>query len=103
MTKLPKFFLAISLAAFAVGAVVCFGNLSVHPSWAVAFPAGAIFFGLFLNAYMLQVEVARFDEEEAKKRQLAMIGRANRTTRQEGNLLSSRVGRGLALAHWHSH
>src|SRR5690348_2552629 len=63
MTKLPKFFLTISLACFAVGAVACFGNIEVHPSWMVSMPAGAIFFGLFLNAYVLQGEVAGFDEE----------------------------------------
>jgi hypothetical protein len=63
MMKLPKFFLTLSLAAFATGMIACFGNVHWHPSWFVALPAGAIFFGLFLIAYVLQNETARFDEE----------------------------------------
>ena len=103
MTKLPKLFLTISLSAFAAGAVVCFSNFNLHPSWAVLMPAGAIFFGLFLNAYMLQEEVEKFDEEEAKKRRLAMMGRATPTARQEGKRLSDKVARRLVNAHSHSH
>jgi hypothetical protein len=83
MTKLPKFFLTISLASFALGAVVCLGNLDVHPSWAVAVPAGAIFFGLFLNAYVLQGEVAKFDEEVAKNLQAAQIAAGMSNTKVE--------------------
>jgi len=71
MTKLPKFFLTISLACFAVGAVVCLANIGVHPSWMVSMPAGAIFFGLFLNAYILQGEVAKFDEETQMRIRMA--------------------------------
>src|SRR2546422_7663908 len=62
MTKLPKFFLTISVTAFAVG----FATISSHsiaPAWAVAMPIGAIFLGWFLIAFMLQNEVAQFDEE----------------------------------------
>jgi hypothetical protein len=72
MTKLPKFFLIVSLVSFALGAVVCVGDLDLHPSWAVAVPVGAIFFGLFLIAYMLQGEVAKFNEEAAKNAQQAI-------------------------------
>jgi hypothetical protein len=72
MTKLPKFFLIVSLVSFALGAVVCVGDLDLHPSWAVAVPVGAIFFGLFLIAYMLQGEVAKFNEEAAKNAQQAL-------------------------------
>ena len=80
MTKLPKFFLTISLTCFAVGAVVCFGNIEVHPSWMVSMPAGAIFFGLFLNAYVLQGEVASFDEETLMRIRIA----ANHTSKSGG-------------------
>ena len=73
MTKLPKFFLTISLASFALGAIVCLGDFNVHPSWAVALPTGAIFFGLFLIAYILQGEVAKYDEEVAKNLQAAQV------------------------------
>ena len=62
MTKLPKFFLTVSLAAFALGFATVSGN-NIAPAWAVAMPMGAIFLGWFLVAFMLQNEVARFDEE----------------------------------------
>ena len=68
MTKLPKFFLTVSLATFVVGTIVCFTDIDVYPSWMVALPLSAVFFGLFLNAYMQQGEMAIFDEEEARKR-----------------------------------
>jgi len=51
-----------------MGTIVCFTSVNVHSSWMVALPLGAVFFGLFLIAYLLQGEVARFDEEEARKR-----------------------------------
>ena len=63
MTKLPKFFLIVSLTTFAVGTIVCLTNVNVHPCWMVALPLGAVFFGLFLNAYLLQGEMTKFDEE----------------------------------------
>ena len=72
MTKLPKFFLTVSVTAFAV-AFATVGSDNVAPAWAVAMPVGAIFLGWFLIAFMLQNEVAQFDEEtrlrfEAMKR-----------------------------------
>ena len=77
MMKLPKFFLTLSLAAFATGMIACFGKVHWHPSWFVALPAGAIFFGLFLIAYVLQNETARFDEE-AEARLCASHSKARR-------------------------
>jgi len=62
MTKLPKFFLTVSVTAFAVGFATVSSN-NIAPEWAVAMPIGAIFLGLFLIAFMLQNEVAQFDEE----------------------------------------
>src|SRR5437870_5092066 len=62
MTKLPKFFLTVSITAFAV-AFATVGSDNVAPAWAVAVPIGAIFLGWFLIAFMLQNEVAQFDEE----------------------------------------
>jgi hypothetical protein len=91
MTKLPGFFLAVSLTAFAVGAVVCFGNLNVHPSWAVAVPTGAIFFGMFLNAYMLQGEAVKFDEEAAKRGRLAVSKEPQSVTSQIGEYFPTDV------------
>ena len=62
MTKLPKFFLTVSITAFAV-VFATVGSDNVAPAWAVAMPIGAIFLGWFLIAFMLQNEVAQFDEE----------------------------------------
>ena len=62
MTKLPKFFLTVSVTAFAVGFATVSSN-NIAPAWAVAMPIGAIFMGWFLIAFMLQKEVAQFDEE----------------------------------------
>ena len=62
MTKLPKFFLTVSVTAFAVGFATVSSN-NIAPAWAVAMPIGAIFLGWFLIAFMLQNEAAQFDEE----------------------------------------
>src|SRR5713226_7711256 len=62
MAKLPKFFLIVSVTAFAVGFATVSSN-NIAPAWAVAMPIGAIFLGWFLIAFMLQNEVAQFDEE----------------------------------------
>ena len=71
MTRLTRFFLALSLTAFAAGLVVCFTNINAHPSWSGALPAGAISFGLFLISFMLEKEMAGFDTEETRRMQLA--------------------------------
>ena len=71
MTRIPRALLAVSLTAFAVGSVVTFGSSEIPVGWTVAVPVGAIFFGLFLVAFMLQKEVARFDEEERARLELA--------------------------------
>ncbi|SRR6266581_1752711 len=70
MTKLPKFFLVVSVTAFAAGfATISSNNLA--PAWAVAMPIGAIFLGWFLIAFMLQNEAAQFDEETCSHVELA--------------------------------
>src|SRR5213593_1989489 len=62
MIKLPKFFLIVSVAAFAVGFATISSN-NIAPAWAVAMPIGAIFLGWFLIAFMLQNEAAQFGAE----------------------------------------
>src|SRR5260370_415653 len=62
MTKLPKFFLTVSVTAFAVAFATVSSN-NITPAWSVAMTIGAIFLGWFLIAFMLQNEVAQFDEE----------------------------------------
>ena len=71
MTRIPKVLLAVSLTAFAVVSVVAFGNPEIPLGWTVAIPVGAVFFGLFLLTFLLQQEVARFDEEERARLELA--------------------------------
>ena len=69
MSKLPKFFLTVSVTAFAVGFATISSN-NIAPGWAVAMPIGAIFLGWFLIAFMLQKEVAQFDEETRLRSEL---------------------------------
>ena len=83
MTKLPKFFLTVSVTAFAVGFATV-GSNNIAPAWAMAMPIGAIFLGWFLIAFMLQNEVAQFDEEtrlrsELMKRRAPAISRVAET------------------------
>ena len=70
MTTLSKILLAVSVTGFAAGAIIDFGGVSVMPQLTVALPLGAVFFGLFMIAFMMQKEMAKFDEEESKKLQL---------------------------------
>jgi hypothetical protein len=70
MTIFTKTLLAASLIGFILGGVIDFSNLTTNPTWTVAMPLGAVFFGLFLISYMLQKEMAEFDREEALKLQL---------------------------------
>jgi hypothetical protein len=71
MTRLSKILLAVSVAGFVAGGIIDFGGFNLGPSWAVVLPLGAIAFGLFLIVFMLEKEMAGFDEEEAKKLRLA--------------------------------
>src|ERR1700691_5599088 len=67
MTTLTKTLLAISMMGFVGGSIIDFGGLNLNPAWTVALPFGAVFFGLSLISFMLEKEMAKFDEEEAKK------------------------------------
>jgi hypothetical protein len=70
MTTLSKTFLAASTTGFAAGSVIDFGGFSVIPALTAALPLGAVFFGLFMISFMMEKEMAGFDEEEAGKLQL---------------------------------
>jgi hypothetical protein len=70
MTKLSKTLLAISVTGLVAGSIVDFGGFNLNPAWTVALPFGAIAYGLFLISFMLEKEVAKFDEDEAKELQL---------------------------------
>jgi hypothetical protein len=71
MTKLSKTLLAVSLTGFVAGGIIDFGGFKVNPAVTVALPLGAVFFGLSLISYMMEKEMAKFDEETAEKHQLA--------------------------------
>jgi hypothetical protein len=70
MTTLSKTLLAVCVTGLVAGSVVDFDGLNLNPSWEVALPFGAIFYGLFLISFMLEKEVAKFDEDEEKELQL---------------------------------
>jgi hypothetical protein len=70
MTTLSKTLLAVTITGLVGGSVIDFGGFNFNPSWDVALPFGAIFYGLFLISFMLEKEAARFDADEAKELQL---------------------------------
>jgi hypothetical protein len=69
MTALSKTLLSISATGFAAGSILDFGGFNVVPVLTAVLPLGAVFFGLALISFMLEKEMAKFDEEEAKKLQ----------------------------------
>ena len=64
MKKTTKVLLLISLTAWAVG-------FTTHVLWGIGMPIGAIFFGLFLIFKVLENEVAKFDEEQRQRLEIA--------------------------------
>ena len=69
MTTLSKTLLAVTITGLVAGSIIDFGGFNLNPAWAAALPFGAVFYGLFLISFMLEKEVARFDEDEAKELQ----------------------------------
>lgn len=67
MTTLSKTLLAVSATGFAAGSIIDSGRFTFNPSWGGLLPVGAVYFGLFLISFMLEKEVAKFDEEESMK------------------------------------
>ena len=76
MTTLPKICLAVSAAGFAAGGLIDFGGFNVIPAVTVLLPLGAVFFGMFMIALMMEKEMAKFDEETAGKLQLIKLDSA---------------------------
>jgi len=71
------------MTGFVAGGIIDFGGFNLNPSWTVALPLGAVFFGLFLISFMLEKEMAGFDEEEAIKLKLAERNTPAPAPRQE--------------------
>ena len=99
MTRIPKVLLAVSLTAFAVGGVAAFGNFEIPVGWTVAMPLGAVGFGLFLVTFLLQKEVARFDQEERARLELAERGASKPANKAAGAV--STAATNLSLVHSH--
>ena len=74
MTILSKICLAVSAAGFTAGGIIDFGGFNVIPAATAALPLGAVFFGMFMIALMMEKEMAKFDEETAGKLQLVESG-----------------------------
>ena len=91
--------LTVSLIAFAIGSVAVFGNPGIPVGWTVAMPLGAVSFGLFLVTFLLQKEVAKFDEEERARLELAER-HAVRTAKSAGIAVVS-TDTNLSPAHSH--
>jgi hypothetical protein len=70
MTTLPKICLAISAAGFVTGGIIDFGGFNLISAVTVLLPLGAVFFGMFMIALIMEKEMAKFDEETAGKLQL---------------------------------
>jgi len=77
MKKLPKALLAVSVVSFVVGFFVTLTPVALPPAWMVAMPVGAISLGLFLIAFVLENETAKFDAEVA-----VAVERCSRQTRE---------------------
>jgi hypothetical protein len=69
MTRLPKTLLAVAAAGLAAGGLIDFGGFNVVPAVTVVLPLGAVFFGMFMIALMLEQAMAEFAAETAEKMQ----------------------------------
>lgn len=70
MTTMSKTLLSLTVTGLVAGGVIDFGRLNLNPSWEVVLPFVAIAYGLFMISFMLEKEVAKFDEDESKRLQL---------------------------------
>lgn len=69
MTTLSKLLLTVAIFGLAAGSIVASRGVGGHPTLAVLMPMGAIAFGLFLIVFILEKEVAMYDQEQAQKMQ----------------------------------
>lgn len=64
MTILSKILLAVAIVGLA-GGVIIDSHIGANPTLAVVLPIGAIALGLFLIVFMMESEMAKFDQEHA--------------------------------------
>ena len=74
MTTASKILATVSVTGLVGGSIIDYyripTNPAANPALAALLPLGAIAFGLFLIVFMMEKEVAKYDEEEARKLQL---------------------------------
>jgi hypothetical protein len=69
MTTLSKILLTVAITCTAAGSVIASLDTLASPTLAAVLPLGAIAFGMFLIVFMMEKEVAKYDEEQATKMQ----------------------------------
>jgi hypothetical protein len=69
MTTLSKVLLTVAVTGLVAGSVIASLDSLASPMLAAVLPFGAIASGLFLIVFMMEKEVAKYDEEEALKMQ----------------------------------
>src|SRR5215472_1761921 len=69
MTTLSKILLTVAITCTAAGIVIASLDTLASPMLAAVLPLGAITFGMFLIVFMMEKEVAKYDEEQASKTQ----------------------------------
>lgn len=68
MSKLTKFYLALSVVCLVAG-LLCVTrviNVGSSASLYIVLPAGAVFFGLFLTCLVMEKDTALFDQDHAE-------------------------------------
>jgi hypothetical protein len=71
MKLIQKLLLALAVTGLGGGIFLTVSRAKFPPGWAVVLPLGATVWGLFLITFLLQNEVAKFDEEEHLKMESA--------------------------------
>ena len=67
MTTLSKVLLTVAVAGLAGGSIIDFYVTKANPALLAVLPLGAIAFGLFLIAFTLEKEMAKYDKEQSQK------------------------------------
>jgi hypothetical protein len=83
MTTLPKILLTVAVTGLTGGIIIDHHGVGDYLFLAVVLPLGAVAFGLFLIVFMLEKEVAKYDEEQAPKLQLLPCNTAPSPPRQK--------------------
>ena len=70
MTTPSKILLAVAVTGLTGGILIDDHGVNASPALSAVLPLGAIASGLFLIVFMMEKEVAKYDEEQAKKMQV---------------------------------